>query len=66
MEGKITLILFVDIAGVNGRNSNELCLGGKPGTGKLYTIYGFVHTSGCTVDGLGAMAVYNQLHVYYV
>ena len=35
--------------------------GGKPGTGKVYTdvcLCGFVHSSGCVVDGLGAMTVY--------
>ena len=26
-----------EIAGVNGQNSEEMCHGGKPGTGKLYT-----------------------------
>ena len=25
-----------EIAGVNGQNSEEMCHGGKPGTGKLY------------------------------
>ena len=44
-----------------GQNGKRLCQGGKPGTGKLNTnvcLCGSTHTSGCVVDGLGAMAVY--------
>ena len=47
------------IAGVNGQNSEGMCQGGKPGTGKLYTdvcLCCSAHTSGCVVDGLGATA----------
>ena len=50
-----------DIAGVNGQNSKEMCQGGKPGIGKLYTDVcscGSIHTSGCMVNGLGAMVAY--------
>ena len=49
------------IAGVNGRNSEGMCQGGKPGTGKLYTdvcLCCSAHTSGCVVDGLGATAAF--------
>ena len=45
-----------EIAGVNGQNSEGMCLGGKPGTGKLYTdvcLCCSAHTSGCVVDTLG-------------
>ena len=28
---------MINIIGVNGQNSEEMCHGGKPGTGKLYT-----------------------------
>ena len=47
-----------EIAGVNGK---EMCHGGKPGTGKLYTdvcLCCSAHTSGCVVDGLGATAAF--------
>ena len=27
-----------EIAGINGQNSEGMCQGGKPGTGKLYTM----------------------------
>ena len=50
---------------VNGQNSEEMCQGGKPGTGKLYTdvcLCCSAHTSGCVVDGLGATAAF----YYYV
>ena len=49
-----------EIAGVNGQNSEEMCHGGKPGTGKLYTDVCLCcsHTSGCVVDGLGATAAF--------
>ena len=50
-----------EIAGVNGQNSEEMCQGGKPGTGKLYTdvcLCCSAHTSGCVVDGLGATAAF--------
>ena len=50
-----------EIAGVNGQNSEEMCHGGKPGTGKLYTdvcLCCSAHTSGCVVDGLGATAAF--------
>ena len=49
-----------EIAGVNGQNSEEMCHGGKPGTGKLYTDVCLcsAHTSGCVVDGLGATAAF--------
>ena len=49
------------IAGVNGQNSEGMCQGGKPGTGKLYTnvcLCCSAHTSGCVVDGLGATAAF--------
>ena len=52
---------FGEIAGVNGQNSEEMCHGGKPGTGKLYTdvcLCCSAHTSGCVVDGLGATAAF--------
>ena len=48
-------------AGVNGQNSEGMCQGGKPGTGKLYTdvcLCCSAHTSGCVVDGLGATATF--------
>ena len=48
-------------AGVNGQNSEEMCHGGKPGTGKLYTdvcLCCSAHTSGCVVDSLGATAAF--------
>ena len=48
-------------AGVNGQNSEGMCQGGKPGTGKLYTdvcLCCSAHTSGCVVDGLGATAAF--------
>ena len=38
-----------------------MCQGSKPGTGKLYTdvcLCCSAHTSGCVVDGLGAMAAF--------
>ena len=44
------------IAGVNGQNSEGMCQGGK-----LYTdvcLCCSAHTSGCVVDGLGAMAAF--------
>ena len=47
--------------GVNGQNSEEMCHGGKPGTGKLNTdvcLRCSAHTSGCVVDGLGATAAF--------
>ena len=50
-----------EIAGVNGQNSEGMCQGGKPGTGKLYTdvcLCCSAHTSGCVVDGLGATAAF--------
>ena len=48
-----------EIAGVNGQNSEEMCHGGKPGTGKLYVcLCCSAHTSGCVVDGLGATAAF--------
>ena len=50
-----------EIAGINGQNSEGMCQGGKPGTGKLYTdvcLCCSAHTSGCVVDGLGATAVF--------
>ena len=47
-----------EIAEVNGQNSEVMCQGGKPGTGKLYTDVCSAHTSGCMVDGLGAMAAF--------
>ena len=50
-----------EIAGVNGQNSEGMCHGGKPGTGKLYNnvcLYCSAHTSGCAVDGLGATAAF--------
>ena len=49
------------IDGVNGQNSEGMCQGGKPGTGKLYTdvcLCCSAHTSGCVVDGLGATAAF--------
>ena len=49
------------IAGVNRQNSEGMCQGGKPGTGKLYTdvcLCCSAHTSGCMVDGLGATAAF--------
>ena len=49
------------IAGVNGQNSEGMCQGGKPGTGKLYTdvcLCCSAHTSGCVVHGLGATAAF--------
>ena len=49
------------IAGVNGQNSNRMCQGSKPGTGKLYTdvcLCCSAYTSGCVVDGLGATATH--------
>ena len=52
---------YVQIAGVNGQNSEVMCQGGKPGTGKLYTdvcLCCSAHTSGCVVDGLGATAAF--------
>ena len=48
-----------EIAGVKGQNSEEMCQGGKPGTGMLNTdvcLCCSAHTSGCVVDGLGATA----------
>ena len=45
----------------NGQNSEGMCQGGKPGTGKLYTDVCLccpAHTSGCVVDGLGATAAF--------
>ena len=50
-----------EIAGVNGQNSEGMCQGGKPGTGKLYTdvcLCCSAHTSECVVDGLGATAAF--------
>ena len=50
-----------EIAGVNGQNSEGMCPGGKPGTGKLYTdvcLCCSAHTSECVVDGLGATAAF--------
>ena len=47
-----------EIAVVNGQNSEGMCQGGKPGTGKLYTVCCSAHTSGCVVDGLGATAAF--------
>ena len=50
-----------EISGVNGQNSEGMCQGGKPGTGKLYTdvcLCCSAHTSGCVVDGLGATAAF--------
>ena len=50
-----------EIAGINGQNSEGMCQGGKPGTGKLYTevcLCCSAHTSGCVVDGLGATAAF--------
>ena len=50
-----------EIAGVHGQNSEGMCQGGKPGTGKLYTdvcLCCSAHTSGCVVDGLGATAAF--------
>ena len=47
-----------EIAGVNGQNSEGMCQGGKPGTGKLYTdvcLCCSAHTSGCVVDGYGSI-----------
>ena len=52
----LTLQLGI-LAGINGQNSEGMCQGGKPGTGKLYTdvcLCCSAHTSGCVVDGLGA------------
>ena len=50
-----------EIAGIIGQNSEGMCQGGKPGTGKLYTdvcLCCSAHTSGCVVDGLGATAAF--------
>ena len=50
-----------NLAGVNGQNSEGMCQGGKPGTGKLYTdvyLCCSAHTSGCVVDGLGTTAAH--------
>ena len=43
------------------QNSEGMCQGGKPGTGKLHTdvcLCSSAHTSGCVVDGLGATAAF--------
>ena len=40
-------------------NSKGMCQGGTPGTGKMYIcLCCSTHTSGCTVDGLGATAAH--------
>ena len=57
----LQLGILGEIAGVNGQNSEGMCHGGKPGTGKLYTdvcLCCSAHTSGCVVDGLGATAAF--------
>ena len=59
----LILSLKPGILGIlRGLNGKRLCQGGKPGTGKLNTdvhtyLYGSTHTSGCMVNGLGAMVV---------
>ena len=57
----LQLGILGEIAGLNGQNSEEMCQGGKPGTGKLFSdvcLCCSVHTSGCVVDGLGATGAF--------
>ena len=61
IQSQTLICIYGEIAGVNGQNSEEMCHGGKPGTGKLYTdvcLCCSAHTSGCVVDGLGATAAF--------
>ena len=49
------------LLGLMAQNSEGMCQGGKPGTGKLYTdvcLCCSAHSSGCVVDGLGTMAAF--------
>ena len=58
---EIPLLLVYLGSGVNGQNSEGMCQGGKPGTGKFYTdvcLCCSAHTSVCVVDGLGATAAF--------
>ena len=55
------MLIILDLGDIVGQNGKRLCQGGKPGTGKLNTnvcLCGSTYTSGCVVNGLGAMAVY--------
>ena len=55
---------------VNGQNSEGMCQGGKPGTGKLYTdvcLCCSTHTSGYVVDGLGGYgSILLLVHIHYI
>ena len=47
-------VLTLQLGKLLGLMGEGMCQGGKPGTGKLYSLCCSAHTSGCVVDGLGA------------
>ena len=58
-------LLLGEIAGVNGQNSEEMCHGGKPGTGKLYIYVAPPTPVGAWSMALGLRQRFEYYYYYY-